>query len=465
MKGRTKEPAPQPAGVRRWSVRLILLIALILACVGAALVVTRSLGPWAPPKVRAPELSGPPILSLVRVVDPDPEVIRAIEQLRSEVIRDPRSASAWGRLGMALLAHGADPEDANRCLAQAEQFNPREFRWPYFQGITLLERDPAAAIGKLQRATELSGHRSAIPRLRLAETLMAQGQLAEAGRHFEAVLRNDPASVRATLGLARIAYLEGDFPTARTRLAAMRSQALGRKAGRILSAEMSYREGQRADAERILAEAAALPDDPPWPDPLMKEVEAMAIGRKHDLSAALELMRARRLTEAIRVLRETLEQHPDSERARMLLGVAHNMAKNWTAGEKVLREAAAKSPDAPRIQFNLGAALFGQGRFSEAAVCFEKAARKIPDDAMAHFYVGICRIRTGDLAGAEKPLREAISCKPDFASAHRELGDLLQKQGRSDEAAAHHRTALSLESGDPFGRTIPERETKIAPEI
>ena len=461
MTRRTNDPARRPPGGRPQSGRLILFGALILAVLGGALVVTRSFGPWESPNFRAPELSVPPILSLVRVADPDPEVIQAIEQVRSEVMRDPRSAGAWGRLGMILLAHGADPGDANRCLAQAEQLNPGEFRWPYFQGITLLERDSAAAVRKLARAAGLAGDLSPIPRLRLAETLLAQGRLAEAAAHFDAVLRHDPASARAMLGLARIAYLESDFQTARSRLAPIISQPFTRKASRTLSAEISYRAGQRADAERTLAEAAGLPEDPPWPDPLMQEVEAMAVGRKHDLSKAIELMRARRLTEAIRLLRDTLEHYPESGRARMLLGVAHNLSKNWAAGEKVLREAAAKSPDAPRVQFNLGAALFGQGRYSEAAACFEKAALGIPDDAMAHFYVGICRIRAGDLAAAEAPLRQAISCKPDFASAHRELGDVLQKQGRAEEATRHVRTALSLESGDPFGQTLPE--TKIAP--
>src|SRR5687767_5291040 len=56
----------------------------------------------------APPVPVPPMISRARVAEPDPDVIRAVEQLRNEAIRQPGSAMAWGRLGMSLLAHGAE---------------------------------------------------------------------------------------------------------------------------------------------------------------------------------------------------------------------------------------------------------------------------------------------------------------------------------------------------------------------
>ncbi|MBI5758391.1 MAG: hypothetical protein HZA46_07730, partial [Planctomycetales bacterium] len=63
-----------------------------------------------------------------------PSVARAIKDARQRVLVQPRSAEAWGRLGMLLLAHEFD-EQANTCLIRAAELNPQEFRWPYLLGL------------------------------------------------------------------------------------------------------------------------------------------------------------------------------------------------------------------------------------------------------------------------------------------------------------------------------------------
>src|SRR5438309_3331217 len=64
----------------------------------------------------------------VQSVDLDPAVAAAIEKARLAVQQEPRSAAAWGRLGMVLLAHEF-PAEAGICLAQAERFDSRQPRW------------------------------------------------------------------------------------------------------------------------------------------------------------------------------------------------------------------------------------------------------------------------------------------------------------------------------------------------
>src|SRR5439155_19466770 len=97
----------------------------------------------------------------------------------SAVVESPRSALPWGRLGMVLVAHDRTAE-ANQCFAQAEQLDPREPRWPYFQGVALSLGAPEEALPKLQRAVELCGDAAEAPRRRLAELLLLQGRAEEA---------------------------------------------------------------------------------------------------------------------------------------------------------------------------------------------------------------------------------------------------------------------------------------------
>src|SRR5213079_2958398 len=111
------------------------------------------------------------------------------------------------RLGMVLRAHDFDAE-ANRCFEEAERLDPREPRWPYLRGQTLVLTDPEAGILCLRRAVQCCGDSPTAPRLRLAEALLEQGRLDEAQSHLEQAARRDP---RARLAWGRLALLREDW--------------------------------------------------------------------------------------------------------------------------------------------------------------------------------------------------------------------------------------------------------------
>lgn len=404
-----------------------------------------------------PVLTQPPPLDLGGVVERDPLVIQAIESARQQVIRLPGSAEAWGRLGIVLRAHGANGEASNVCFQQAEHRNPKEPRWPYLHGTALLAINQDAAISKLERAADLCGAAPGAidaPRIKLAESLTARGRLYEAEPHYQSLLSTRPGHPRAHLGLGRLNHLRGDENEASEHLTRAAADPHTRKSAALLLAEVRHRQGAREQAGKQLAAARSLPDDPPWPDPFEQEVERAQVGRKRSLSVAMALMRGGRMKEAIALLEQTLAHYPDSERALLLLGLAHTKEGNYPAAEKLLRQAAAKSPDAPRVQFNLGLSLAGQGRSREAAECFQKATQLMPDDAESHYELGVCRMRVGDTLGAEKAFRDAIHCRPIYANAHRQLGDLLIKGGRRDEAVIHLRQAVQLNPRDELARSL-----------
>src|SRR5262249_9190639 len=148
---------------RQWLVTSILL-GIALVVVGLALWIGRR-GPVAGPSSSAERALEPPSLG---AADIDPAVLKVVEAARSTVSQSPHSAEAWGRLGMLFKAHSFVWE-ANACFVRAGQLDPNDPRWPYHQAIELAERDPEAAVAKLERAALLCGNSPDAPRLRLGE--------------------------------------------------------------------------------------------------------------------------------------------------------------------------------------------------------------------------------------------------------------------------------------------------------
>src|SRR5262249_44636533 len=144
----------------------------------------------------------------------DPAVVKAVEAARAEVRQSPRSAAAWGRLGMVLAANNFAAQ-ALDCLARAERLQPDDPRWPHYQALLLAGGDPPAAVPDWQRAVVRGDDaRRAAPQLRLAELLLGLGRTDEAEAGFHDVLRRDPYHPLARLGLARCACARGAFADA-----------------------------------------------------------------------------------------------------------------------------------------------------------------------------------------------------------------------------------------------------------
>src|SRR5262249_23031503 len=132
----------------------------------------------------------------------------------AEVKRAPRSAEAWGRLGMVFSSH-IFADEALVCFAEAERLQPKDPRWPYHQALIRLADDPPAAVPKLRQAVGLCREEVDGPRLRLAELYQALGRPDEAREQFEILVREDPRHARAHLGLARLDLQAGRLAPSR----------------------------------------------------------------------------------------------------------------------------------------------------------------------------------------------------------------------------------------------------------
>lgn len=434
---------PGAAPVRRRRLLLVIAAAALAAGIGYGL--------WAWSRV---PLIDPPDPDLAST---DPGVAVAIADARAAVQATPRSAGAWGRLGMTLHVHDFFPE-AERCYAQAGRLDPHDARWPYLQAVTLLhdKADPGPALGCLERAAALSGNVPA-PRLRLGEALLEQGRLDEAEGQFRRALEQDGGDARAHLGLGRAALCRGDLPAGLRHLKRSLVSAPRVKTTHVLLAEVHHRLGDEPAEDEERRQLEQLPDDPAWPDPYLQEVEQCWVGVVPRVNRANELVRQGRAADAIRLMEQTAARYPDSVLARLVLGRLCNQAGESEAAERTLREAVRLQPDAFETQFELGVALEAQGQDQAAAECYRQAVRCQPEFGSAHHNLGRCLLRRGDRAGAIEAFRAAVRYRPNFAAAHLALGSLLADARQDAEALVHLRHAVRLNPADEDAKDRLER--------
>jgi tetratricopeptide (TPR) repeat protein len=433
---------PIPTG-HRPVLRNVLLGGVILTAVGLGWCLWGWYAAPAPPSVSFAEA--------------DPALVEAIEAARREVWWHPHSASAWARLGQLLRAHTYQPQ-SNLCFAQAERLDPTDPRWPYLQGLSLQLDDPEAAIDHLQRAVALCGSVPDGPELWLAEVYLQQGRFDEAEQHFRHVLQNDTDNARAHLGLGRLAYQRGNLPDGLAHLNRSASSKLTQKAAGILLAQVYQQFGDTAAASREQARAADLPNDPPWPDPIVEETWSLRVGKQARL-ARLTALRQRGGASEVRTFAAKLEDdYPD---VYWLVEGRLQMDKGeLAAAEQALRKAVQLTPDSVDAHFDLGTTLFKQKNYRAAAECFQKVTQLEPAYGPAHQNLGRCWTLLGDRAKAIRAFQAAVHFMPQNAEARRDLGSLLIQEGQVAEAIVHLRQALQLQPGDTKTRELLDEVSK-----
>jgi tetratricopeptide (TPR) repeat protein len=396
----------------------------------------------------------PPVVSSEGI---EPAVWAAIEEARNAVHRQPRSEAAWGRLGMVLLAHKIAHE-ADVCFAQAEKLDPRELRWPYYRGvIQSLEGAPSLAIPKFQQAAEIGGDRPDALRLKLAEVLTEQGRITEAREQYERLLALDPVHSLAHLGLARLAYDQGELEECQAHLKVSAASSFSRKASHALLAALYERQADQSAAEREAQMVAQLPGDSVWPDPFSEELVPLRVDRRSRFKKATQLMAQRKIKEAIDTLNELIRDAPDFDVAWLKLGHILYQAGEPAKAERALLRSLELKPESVEGQYYMGTVILSQGRFREAEPYFRKATELKPDDALAHHGLGRCLKLAGDNQGAIQEFRTAVSCYPNLAEAHRDLAELLAQNGMKSEALEHLRQAVELDPADLRAKKLLEQ--------
>ena len=153
------------------------------------------------------------------------------------------------------------------------------------------------------------------------------------------------------------------------------------------------------------------------------------------LAAALNGMD--RKGEGIDLLLSRLQQSPDQQIESELVR-AYIRAGRLAEAEKLLRDRLARAPSDPGLHILLGSVMMAAGRTAETEDAFKTAvANGQGDGALAQFY-----LVTGRPAEAEAAARAGLTRAPESAALGLLLAEALEARGAADEAIAEYERLL-----------------------
>jgi tetratricopeptide (TPR) repeat protein len=390
----------------------------------------------------------------IDVTNASPALVQLIDDARGEVARQPRSADAWGHLGMVLLAHDYYPE-AKACFEQAADLDPQATRWRYLLARSMYPMFPLRVIDVLEKAAAADQADTSV-RMFLGELLVEQGRAEEAERHFTQALASRDQKAWAHLRLGQLALSRNQPQKALEHAKLCEHEVVGANVDprdlHALLAEIYQQTGETKLAETERQKALTAPAQR-WPDPYLEPVNQL----KTDVLARLAHA-AQAGDREIELLEAIVRDHPRSMPARIRLAQAFVKGRHWQAAANAATQALEIDPDNVDALNSLGFALSRQGQFARAIEVYTKALHQNPHDPETHHQIAYCYDKANNKPAAIKALREAVRLRPNYANAWLVLGQ-LQRGANDFEALKCFRRALEIDPNDAVAaRAIQEME-------
>lgn len=368
------------------AVRLAILLALgatTLGCPGSS-----------DTRTRAREVDLSPVLgwSVEDLGAAEPAIVTQVEsaltRLREAVDAGEDGEQLADRLGEVAMLYQLyrRTDRALEAYALASKVDPSEPRWPYYQALLLHEGgDLDDAVLALKRCLD-TGTDALAPRVRLAETLMAQGNVKAAAERFEQLRNDQPESERVEVGWAEAQLALGPSSDSSSRAEALEAlEALHRK---------------EPDQRRIrlaLGRARRAAGDLEGARPLLEQVESLS-------------PEDRRLDLVDRWVQELAALNRSSEAA-------------WNQGRGLMMQ---KLPEA-------------------ALVKLQTAVEREPERPAYWTDLGSAQLQLGHTDEAEASYRKALALDADYIPALTQLGSLQQNRGQQREAIVTFDRILALD--------------------
>lgn len=164
------------------------------------------------------------------------------------------------------------------------------------------------------------------------------------------------------------------------------------------------------------------------------------------LNLALAYYKTGRIGDAVDELVRVHKESPDNRQATLLLADCYfRMGQNKDV-IRVLQPEEKLHPDDLAIAYLLGTALIRDDKPAEGQVLVDRILRN-GDSAEAHLMLGTAKIQAADFAGARDELAKALALNPDLPGAHVLYAHTLQVTGGPEEALKEFKAELAL---DPY---------------
>ena len=140
------------------------------------------------------------------------------------------------------------------------------------------------------------------------------------------------------------------------------------------------------------------------------------------------------------------KQYPRAVLIWNILGAVRSQIGMFDEAVEAYKTTIALKPDYVEAYNNMGVALRNQGKLDKAIEAFKKAISLRPNDADTYFNLGFVLKDQGRYADAIEVYKKSISLKPDNAKVYNNLGVVLQAQDKCDEAIQAYDKAILLKS-------------------
>ncbi|MGD1148832.1 MAG: sulfatase-like hydrolase/transferase [Thermoanaerobaculaceae bacterium] len=222
----------------------------------------------------------------------------------------------------------------------------------------------------------------------------------------------------------------------------------------------------------IQAQDALVAGDEPLAEQRIREV----LGKDPGVVNAWTMLgglchREGRVADAVAAYEEAVRRRPGDPAMSSALATVLLTAGQPEEARRTLEAARSNHPEDPRIYFLLGTVAEEEGRLNDALVLYRKTLALNPLSAPAHVMIGALALRHRDVATAEQELNAALELDPAVAGARFWRGQILEQQGRGEEAIAAYseelaatprdlRTAYALaEAYSKLGRSTEQEKT------
>ena len=148
------------------------------------------------------------------------------------------------------------------------------------------------------------------------------------------------------------------------------------------------------------------------------------------------------------VYREILNLNAESAEADMLAGEAMDEMQDHAGATQQFRAAVKANPREPNVHFGLGYLLWTQGQYDESLREFQAELVNVPSNAQALTFLADTEIKLNHPEIARPLLEKAILVSPEMELAHLDLGIVEAGAGNNEAAVRELKLAAKLSPND-----------------
>jgi tetratricopeptide (TPR) repeat protein len=349
------------------------------------------------------------------------EVATKVEKLRNEVIQNPQSSEAWGKLGMNLDVHDFK-QQAIVCYQQAASMEPQNFNWPYYCAIAFSDLGSSESLNWYERSIKIRNDYAPLY-VRYGNALFDSGRLEDSSKAYQRAVEINPLTVYALIGQARIQLARNDLQECETYL--NQALAINQNIAEIhgLLSELYRRRNEIVKSEQETRLANLLPKKTPLSDTVYSNLALEGVSSTWYETRGRAYLESGMYADAERELRAALKVRPEF-RIYDALGLAlQNEGKMEEAIQQHRRALELNSSNAIAWN-NLASALFATGKTKEAIESAEQG--RMQDPSLAFSYVNLGRFyeASGNVEQAISTYEEGLKRNPGNVRLQQNLARL-----------------------------------------